>query len=388
MVMIALSLTVYTGTAIVMALLGWHVGHREQGILKQGGAELPFASWEILLSIAVYVLVSAFRWNTSWDYNMYHNFYVSMQSLGEYSRENFELGFDLISQAMARSGLHFAFYFGFWALIHIALLYYALRHRKILLPWIALCVFLGPYYVQWMNTIRQSVVECLFVLMVELIIRRKFWLYLLLSLVAVSLHRMSVLLIPLYFIPLIPVKRPRAWMAFAFLAVCVVLGEFPQWIKWLFDALGRFASLVGYGHYYRLFSSNNFEYVFREWIGPARLCPFITCLFIIWYYPAVRGMFAGDKYLPALYRFSILHIAYINLVANTTLYIRRPGDLLRATFLIMVCYTFQYLWRERKWLPLAVMLVLNMYYIFYEMYKAAVGSSSIIVPEVYHTFLL
>ena len=179
-----LSLTVYTGTALVMAWLGWHVSHREQRVMANGGRELPFGSWEILIAILIYVAISAVRWLTSWDYNMYYNYYVTMQSMGECSRENFEPGFVFATSVMARSGLHFAFYFAFWALLQISLLYYALRHRKVLLPWVAICIFTGPYYVQWMSTLRQAVVECLFVLMVELIVRRKFWLYMLLCLLA------------------------------------------------------------------------------------------------------------------------------------------------------------------------------------------------------------
>ena len=182
------SLTVYTVSAIVMAWLGWHVAHREQRLMAKGGAELPLWSWEILASVLFYVVVSAFRWQTSWDYNMYYNYYVAMQSLGEYSRENFEPGFALVTLSMSRAGLHFAFYFAFWALVQIVLIFYALRHRKVLLPWFALCVFLGPYYIFWMGFVRQCVVEALFVVMVELIVRRKFWWYLLLSLVAISIH--------------------------------------------------------------------------------------------------------------------------------------------------------------------------------------------------------
>ena len=382
-----LSLIVYTGSALVLAWLGWHVSSRERGVLSQGGAELPFWSWEIIAAITIYTLVSSVRWLTSWDYNMYYNYYVCMQSLDIYSRENFEPGFALITNLMSKAGLHFSVYFGFWAALQIVLLYYALRHRKMLLPWIAVCIFLGPYYVQWMNTIRQSVVECLFVIMVELAIRRKFWIYLLLTLMVTLIHKMSILLIPLYFVPLIPLKGVKRWMPCVLLLLCGVLGHYPQWIQWIFKSIGNLASILGYGHYYRLFSNNNIVYTFGTWIGPARLFPFISCFFFIWYYPAIKQMFSGDSLLRASYRFALIHIGFLNLFANTTLYMRRPGDLLRAMFLIMVCYTFLYLWRTRKWIPLAAMSCLNFYYIFYEIYKATVSPSFINAPELYHTFL-
>ena len=384
-----LSLIVYTGSAAVMAWLGWHVNKREQRLAEtKGGAGLSSLSWEIVAAILFYVAVSSARWLTSWDYNMYYGYFVSMQSLGEYSRENFEPGFALATNALARAGVHFAFYFGFWAALQICLLYYALRHRKALLPWIALCIFLGPYYIQWMNTIRQAVVECLFVIMVELIVRRRFWWYLALSLFAMLIHRMSVLLIPLYFVPMIRLPRlNKAWVMCGLLALCAVLGQFPQWIQWIFEQMGEFAGLLGYGHYYRLFASHNLEYVFRTWMGPARLFPLISCMMMVWYYPAIMRMFKGDAFIAACYRFSIIHIAFLNVFANTTLYLRRPGDLLRGVFLVMVCYTLLFLWRERRWLPFAAMAFLNFYFIFYELVKVALAPSGLYYPQMYHTFL-
>lgn len=386
-----LSLIVYIGSAAVMAWLGWHVGHREQRrlALDKSAGELPVYSWEIVAAIIFYVAVSSVRWLTSWDYNMYYGYFVSMQSLGEYSRENFEPGFVFLTNALARSGFHFAAYFGFWAALQICLLYYSLRHRKVLLPWIALCIFLGPYYIQWMNTIRQTVIECLFVIMVELIVRRRFWLYVALSLAAMLIHRMSVLLIPLYFVPLIRVRYlNNRWLMCGLLALCAVLGQFPQWIQWLFERLGEFAGLLGYGHYYRLFSNHNLEYVFRIWTGPARLFPLISAMMMVWYYPAIMRMFKGDAFIAAIYRFSILHIAFLNVFANTTLYLRRPGDLLRGVFLVMVCYTLLTLWRERRWLPFSIMAFLNFYYIFYELFKVAIAPAGTYFPQMYHTFLL
>ena len=381
-----LSLIVYTGTAALLAWLGWHVSRREQRLVAQGGAELPLLSWEIVASLLIYIAVSSFRWLMSWDYNQYFSYYVSMQSLGEYSRENYEPGFHFITLGMARAGMHYAFYFGLWAALHITLLYYALRHRKCLLPWIALCIFLGPYYIQWMSLLRQAVVECLFVLMVELIVRRRFWIYLILTLLAMTLHKMAILLLLLYLVPLIKVRHIGRWVPFAVLLTCVALGSFPHWIQWCFDRVGTLAEYAGYGHYYRLFSTD-VSFAFRSVIGPTRLFPLISGLIVLWYYPAIRRAFSGDVCLPALYRFMLLHLCYINLMANTTQYLSRPGDLMRGAFLIMVCYAMCYLWRERKWLPLAALAVLNFYYIFYELYKAAATGGSIYGPELYHTFL-
>lgn len=382
-----LSLTVYTGTAAVMAWLGWHVNRRERLNLTKTGTGLPLNSWEIIAAALVFVVVSSLRWLTSWDYNMYYTYYVGMQSLGEYSRHNFELGFDLVTKTIARSGMHFSIYFAFWAAVQIILIFYALRHRKMLLPWLALCVFLGPYYIFWMGFVRQAVVEAIFLVMVEFSVRRKFWIYLLLSLIAFSIHRMCILFLPLYFIPHIRVTNTRKWLPIILLLLCVALGSFPQWIKWVFDSIGQFAEVLGYGHYYRLFMSDDVEYAFRVVYGPARLFPLLSCLIMVWYYPDMKRMFAADRYLPAMYRFSLLYMGYINLFANTTQYLTRPGELMRTVFVVMVCYTMCYLWRSRKWVSLALICFFNFYYVYYEIFKAFHSPGSIYVPELYHTFL-
>ncbi len=380
------SVIVYTGSAVLMALLGWHVSKREQRVMALGGAELPLWSWEIVTAVLFYIALSSIRWLTTWDYSMYYNYYVSMQSLGDFSRENFEPGFHFISSMMAQAGMHYAFFFGFWATLHIVLLTYALRHRKVLLPWIALCLFLGPYYIWWMSTIRQAIIECLLVVMIELMVRRKFWIYCLVSIVAMLIHKMAVLLIPLYFIPQIPVRTAKRWLPYALLAACVVLGSFPQWIKWCFDQVGQLFSLVGYGHYYRLFNTD-VTYAFRNVIGPARLLPLVTVCIIIWYYPSIKRMFSSDPGLPALYRLSLLHIGYLNLMGNTTQYLSRPGDLMRACFLVMLSYALCYLWRARKWVALAIICAINFYYVFYELFKAVTIRGSIYTPELYQSFL-
>ena len=381
------SIVVYTTTALVLAWLGGKVSRREAVSLRSGGGELSVFSWEIVALALVYITVSSLRWLTSWDYNMYYGYFVSIQSLGDYSRENFEPLFALITYALSHVGAHFSVYFAFWAITQVVLLLYAMRHRKALLPWLALCVFLGPYYIFWMGFIRQSIVEALFVLMVELIVRRKFWIYLLVTVVAMGIHRMCILFIPLYFVPLIPMPTRRRWLPIALLALCVLLGSFPHWLRVLFDHFGRFADLLGYGHYYRLFMSNDLEYAFRSVMGPARLCPLISCLMIVWYYPAMRDKFSQDACFPAMFRFAVLYMCYINLFANTTQYLTRPGELMRTVFLVMVCYTFHYLWQQRKWLPFIALCFLNFYYVFYEMVKAQISPSSIYVPAMYHTFL-
>ena len=122
-------------------------------------------------------------------------------------------------------------------------------------------------------------------------------------------------------------------------------------------------------------------------MGPSRLCPLLSMCFIIWYYPKIRDEFSRDRCIPVLFRFTLLYMGYINLLANTTQYLTRPGELLRGCFLVMVCYVLHYTWRHRLKLPFAVLAFCNFYYVFYEIAKAYFVPASIYTPELYHTFL-
>ena len=66
------SILVYTLVSIVLFLLGWHINQREQHLkVQEPHAELPFWSWEIILSIIIVTLMMGLRFKTGSDYEMY-----------------------------------------------------------------------------------------------------------------------------------------------------------------------------------------------------------------------------------------------------------------------------------------------------------------------------
>ena len=150
-----LSLLVYSLTGAVLFFLGWHVNKREQQSLLHSGTTLPFYSWEILLSLLVFSVIAGARYHTGYDHAMYLDQYLHLQETGDFSRHNFEYGFEWISRFFAWCEIHFFFYFGFWALLQIGFLYFGLRHHKHLLCWVGLGIMCGSYFLGWMNSVRQ-----------------------------------------------------------------------------------------------------------------------------------------------------------------------------------------------------------------------------------------
>ncbi len=362
------SVLVYTSVGLVLFYLGRHIQQREAKLMATTGETLPFYSWEIILSILIFGTVAGLRYHTGYDHASYLNTYLQLKDTGILSRQDFEPAFTLVSKLFAKFGLHFFFYFAFWAALEFSLLYYGLRKHKKLLPWIGLCLMLGPYFLHMMNTLRQGVVECLFVAMVPLIAKRKIGLYLLLTLFAMTLHKSSLILLPVYFIALSRIKIDAKW-SIGIVALCFILGFFPQWIAFLLDKFGYALTYVGYGKYDHVYHNSNGFYFREITLGPITLLAALVKFSIVVAYPKVKAYFKEDKMLPFFFRLSYIYICYSFLMGKTTHYLLRPGEYFMPFLMIMAAYVLSYLWYSKKTKYFFAFLAVNCIYIFVELSK-------------------
>lgn len=393
-----LSILVYGLTAAILCYLGWHVSHREQQARLTYGEDfqLPFYSWEILLSILVIAVVAGARWHTGYDHEMYLNEYTRLLEDGDFKRQRFEWGFKLISKAFALIKAHYFFFFAFWALLQSSLLYFALRDKKFLLPFIGLNLMLGVYFYNWCNSMRQATVACLFIALIPLISKRSwrnFILYTLVVLFATSIHRSAFILLPLYLFTFYKGgfgdRQYHRVVGIAAFALSIVVGVYPVWFK-TFTFMPSLLEWVGYDAYNQsalLESLLNGE--FRQvHFGPARMSVIITNLLLIYYYPQVREHFKTDRLLPVYFIFALIGICLDNIFMNTSHYILRPIEYLTIFVMICNCYTLVYLCRTEKLIVAVVMGFLIFSYIFWAVYKAAYMPTDVNTPFLYDLFLL
>ena len=382
-----LSLLVYSLTGAILFLLGWHVNKREQESLIQGGTTLPFYSWEILLSVIVFSVIAGARYHTGYDHAMYLDQYLHLQETGDFSRQNFEYGFEWISKLFAWCNIHYFFYFAFWAILQIGFLYFGLRHHKQLLCWVALGIMLGPYFVSWMNSVRQSVVVCVFVALIPLIRDRKFLIYALIVVLCAFLHKSSLMLLPVFLICFINIKdkSPSKWFFLGILAVCVLVGSFPFWTEY-FTNFQWFIELTGYSNYGNL-DDPNVGGTMRmvEW-GPLRISVLLSNIAIIWFYPQLKSYFKDDNLLPYYFMLAFIGICFSNLLMNTTHFILRPVDYFLIFNLIMTSYLLCYLYRSKKIIALSLVVIINFSYFFVAVMKAVYFPLKTSVPYLYHLF--
>ena len=391
-----LSLLVYSLTGAVLFYLGWHVNRREQRLLQQGGKQLPFYSWEIMLSLFVFAFVAGARYHTGYDHAMYLEQYQHLQQTGEFSRDNFEYGFEWISKIFAWCHSHYFFFFAFWALLQIGFLYFGLRNRKHLLCWVGLGIMCGSFFLNWMNSVRQSVVVCLFVALISLIENRKLKQYLwifLIVIVAAFIHKSALLLLPVFLILFLmsyynkDIKVSNKWVLLAVLSGFVLLGIKPFWIDY-FSNYQWFLDLTGYQNYGNL-DDPNVAGKFRtlNW-GPSRMCILIANVFVIWFYADMKSYFKADKLLPYFFLLAFVGMCLSNLLINTSHFILRPVEYFTMFYLLMGAYLMVYFVKNKKF-PMAVILFVLLYsHFLFNVYKAVFMPSVTNAPFLYHTFLI
>ena len=382
----ALSLIVYISLSLLLFALGWNVNRREQHLIRIGSRELPFYSWEILVSIVLITSVMGLRFKTGSDYMMYwslYNYLLHGEPVQRFG--GIELGFELISKLMATLRCHYIVFFSFWGALQATLLYYGLRHRKFLLPWIGLLLILGPYAFNWMSFLRQWVVVCAFVPMILLIEKRSFWLYSLLVLVLVTIHWSALMMLLLYFLPYQRLSSlSRKTYMWIFIA-CILIGLKPYFMM-IFKPLLSSIPLFTYERY-RPMLENLVQGGFR-WMGwgPLHVITVFAQLVFIWFYNEIKEFRPNDRFLSVVFVLSFFAVCYENLMMNTDYYMLRPIEILYAFVLIMIAYAFHYLYSTKQYIKLVCCVLPIISYVLINVVKCALHPGGVNNTVIYHLY--
>ena len=365
------SIIVYTLTGLILYALGRNLALRDARMQRTFHHPTSFWSPEVWLSILVFAIVAGLRYNVGVDHLMYLQFYEDMTKKGWVTRETLEPGFLFIMNIFTELNLHFFFYFAFLAAVQLIFVYYAFRHKKYLLPYIGLFIMLGPFFLTWMNGIRQCMVQCIFIFLVEFIQKRKLIPYTIGILVTFSLHKSAIMLFPLYFI----LWKPFKWgqnrtITLILLFLAITIGLTPTWLS-LINKFEGFLSFIGYDYY-----SENIQQITEEanrsvsW-GPSRLGDLFTTLFILWYYPEMKQYYAYDKQLPYYFILSFIGACLYNLFINTSHIFLRPVMYFTVFQLPLTAYLLIYLRTKKKTISFTILALVAFSYIYFVIYKSS-----------------
>lgn len=379
------SIFVYTITALLLYALASSLAIRDAYSKRVCHQQVHFGSIEVVISILLFGFIAGARYNVGVDHLTYLSEYLSIQNVGYTVRDTFEIGFLSIMRLFASSGLHYFFFFAFCGMVQIFFIYYALKDRKFLLPYIALNIMLGAYFLDWMNGIRQCIVICLFVFLVKFIIEKNFIKYALGILIASTIHRSAWILLPVYFLFIKEYSLSNRNFNICILLACVVAGMTPSWLSIVTQVEGLL-SLLDYDFY-----AENIELMVEEnlrqtaW-GPSRIGIFTIDILLILFYPKVKNEFKCDKYLSVYFILFFIGTCWYNLFVNTSHIFLRPVSYFTIFRLPLTAYLLYYLKQKREWVMFSSVCLLVFTYIYFIIYKSVYMPVKISDTNLYRFF--
>lgn len=211
---------------LVYGFMIWVMTYNANRILKRRFIPQSFIQFitdkNYVIPIIIFCFFASIRWGVGVDCNSYmEDFYdwgIDRREEGKgewiflYTREFFR-------------GLHLSHvpFFFVLALMQIGFIYYGLRDKPWILFFFPLMLFLCGEYWMWMNGVRQSIVCCMFVYIINLQVNRKWILSIAWIIIACLMHRSALVLLPLSLFCLYPkILIPNRWIQISIVVACYV----------------------------------------------------------------------------------------------------------------------------------------------------------------------
>ena len=289
------SLYVYGLLGLLMISFGYVEARNWQAVPQGQRIRKRRRFWEAanLIPILLFAIVFGSRYMVGVDYLHYLDFYL-------HGGRDFEFGFQSLLDLMSGAGMHYAWFFGLWALIQVSLLYYAFRYERYLFPWFAFFLIFGSGYVSWMNIIRHQLAACIFLMSIECIEKKQPLKYYLWVLLAFLFHKSSILLIVVY--PLIRWRKDwfvRRWVQFILLGIAVFLGRHYDWvIRFVEQPFLLFTSVAGFDNYALGILQNSLDdrTKFGQNTGFGLYAKLLKAIPVIYYSTLMKRYYRSDRF--------------------------------------------------------------------------------------------
>ena len=302
----------------------------------------PFATTFTIAIILLFTIISAMRYRVGADCESYVTSFESIISGHNHLLDqDFEKSYYVICKSLGTIGFGRVGFLGFWAMLDISLFLFALKDRRYLIPFALYALVLGPYYISWMNGLRQVLASMIFlVASVYLVDQNRRILYLFLILLAIFIHKSAVILIPLAFLPIIKTRKNK-YILCATVLLSFIVGQSAFVNEFLNKAEGIIA-ILGYDNY-----SDRIDYfseISNEMsIGPRRLLLLCISLCICWMANDMSSYF-NDNFFDLSFSLFFIHTCFKNhLLINASSVFWRPFLYFEVFELIVISYFLVYL---------------------------------------------
>lgn len=339
------SIIIYVCFALVMYSLGRNEWIKsKQSLQATGHIRVKWTAYTYIM-ILFFIIMCGMRYRVGVDCEEYVDMLKQGHSNYHYDRlEPLFRGIVDMLRAIAPSRF---IYLGLLAALQIIPFYYALRNRKHLYPYIGILLIMGPFYLIWMNGIRQSIAACFFVLASTFIVdgvKKDRIIAALIIVIAAQIHKSSYFLLAFVLLPKVWDLFKNRYINIVILIVCAFLGQT--------DFLRNF--LDGYTEVElgELYSNYNLEMTLAQDsympYGPRRIVILLLTLLTLWFAPDMKKR---NKDIFLVYSFNLFFIHAClcdNLFSNVSFIFRRPFIYTYPFEMICFAYLLYYLRQRYK----------------------------------------
>lgn len=368
---IAISILIYCILAMTLYLTGKSA---HQCIIRRN------KSADVILICAgvVFSLMCGLRYSVGVDCESYATTYNDLlqgTSIETILRRNLiapEQGFIFLMRFFAAFGAPVFVFMGFLAFLEYSFFFKAFKKRSFLLPYLGAILILGPFFLSWMNGIRQAIASCIFVFAMQLLVDKKQWVwYLLLIGLAVLIHKSALILLPFIFLVFYD-HQPNKMLLTGILIVCFFLGQFSGfsgYSQYLEDVL-PFLNYSGYSENLESFADETANINF----GLRSTMSLLSFLIVIMYSDNLFRSFRRDRFFKVSYLMSFVYACLFLLTFSMNSIFKRPMLYMMPFVLICQAYSL-FLMRRRKHFTL--LLVSSIAFCSYTILENVLGAASV-----------
>ena len=379
-----LSVIVYTTTALLLFFLANNYSKRDNVLCLSSGKHLSMGSGEMVLSFIIFCIVAGARYDVGVDYLSYLDIYLNKN----FFYRDFEPGFILVTQYFQSIGAHYFFYFAFWAFLQIFFIYKSCEDEKYLLPFLALFIMLGPFFLDWMNGIRQCAVCCFFVFSIRYIEQKRILPFIIGILLSTTIHKSAFILIPFFLLSFRPIVLKNKWVNLIVILICVILGSSPTWIGITSNA-PEILKFLGYDVYADSYDRIMDLETFRQTVwGPSRISLFAIDIIVILHYPMMREYYKNSRKIDILFFIFFLGCCLYNLFVNTSHIYLRLIQYFTIFKLPLTAYALFYLKKTHKIAWFMILCFLSFTYIYFVIYKSVAMPTEVLQKNLYKFFFM
>lgn len=339
------SIIIYVCFALIMYTLGrneWIVSKRS--LQSTGHIRVKWTAYTYIM-ILFFIIMSGLRYRVGVDCEEYVDMLKQGQSNYHYDRLE-PLFRGIVDTLRAIVPSRFV-YLGLLAALQIIPFYYALRNRKYLYPYIGILLIMGPFYLIWMNGIRQSIAACFFVLASSYLVdgvKKDRIIAALIIVLAAQIHKSSYFLLAFVLLPSDWDLFKNKFINIIILIACAFLGQ----TDFLHNLLDGYTE-VELGEMY---SNYNLEMTLAQDsympYGPRRIVILLLSIMTMWFAPEMKKNNRDSFFVYSFNLFFIHACLCDNLFSNVSFIFRRPFIYTYPFELICFAYLLYYLKQRYK----------------------------------------